>query len=1265
MILINYLVFGHIFAAATAEITPVLPLTGKSFVLTTNLLIIDSNNTSFKYEIEEAHSEAQFRSRIKYRTIGQMTSWQVKNGIPEEGVFFLHDKMALLIDAADQTCQPSSLRIVDEFLDLNPVNRAQMSKSDFDVIGPSQILFFLDKHRDQFTKSNESDLMVRNTPCVMYDFHYSDKLNYRAEYSVLYGTESLRLSQYQVPLQVIVKSPNYDDRIIIYDFILKDNLLDTPKIDFLESDFDETAKYDQFSIKPAVGCAKFIPSRSDRIFKLGTNRSSFSFRSRIKLPYTNEVNMYSVAYEDDIMSLRVDKFSEDAPSTTITEFYSGRIYHIVKSANSFIFRGQYEGSSKETASCVVAESQSARNQSIPIGLGRMLAGTSEFMYLGRARVRGVEAQAYEAYNSSWPLWFEHPVVYHKTSLNLTSDQLSMRQINSENFVLNTVIFMAVGDQVDQDDQLLQIEIHRMLDSKIIDKITVQVFDFSWQLPARSPSGELVENYFALADLCPALSTENNHYGRVDIVGVANQLNPASGSTEWLNIIPNRNLALLKLFQAFFSLPITMIYDLESRVLGAASSKTLQQSLSLAASFRLAEHERKLAKLTFLGMCESAHDFHDKLLTLFGTFEDCFFLAAHHKMTTFFAYSPRTNKCQIDSDMSGNRGGYSNSSIAFLVFVDATMELYRINHEEDKSLASYDHITSFAHGQDRLDYLNKKNGFSLVDRKYGSINFNIESLEVSESQQKNFYQIDDQMQPDTNKFIGFGLVELDRQNKRVFPELLTANNWALITDLNSLEDKHSDMSFEQCQAACLFDFGCESFSVCVKQAHVECIVSTVSFRDLNLVKQLIEARKDTFKLNQLVSLKTTEAEAIQVKKYPNCEIHNKIYLDYFDQPAKIKQKLTNRLIYPVSGREHCAQLCLNQTLSLLKETSADDISVDILKNPNSDPETINEAVKRHRKSLEDICKAILYLDKSKLLTMSEIIQETILNHVVAQPHDRQTDGYCVVNDELSILDRDRLDKDGTSDSVAINDDILLERYQFKFESLYNKQYGFKLRASAHKNEEDAIFMNLKSQAHVSSKLDYAIVTSFIERGDNNQDYVYADESKCAQICFMQMGGLWPACRSFDLIIVPRSDKTVTICLLNSITLKQTRLMERFDLIENVPSIGNKTGARVWHFEPKSGFVSTNFDRESRLWLAYTGLTGALGSELGPFWVFCIALLAFTSGLMLGIKICPVYLITSRNVETATQDMTTLVERPRVEFSNLVNFEGVVAQRQHET
>ena len=1274
MILILLLALLWLLGPALGQ-APKLSIRNKNFIISASVRVDyrhennNNNNSYLLYRIEGSYSAQQERSRIAYEIRNQERLWQAKfSGLPTSGTFFADQYSVLLLDNnRRQGCRPS------EFQTLASVSQLELfdlktPTEELYLAGPVQLLHWLDDHREELREIeglfNYSE--KRNTPTVAYRIKYkSARLQAQDELIEIYVYYPKNHTQEAVPLEVLFLAP--DAKEVSYQFS-RVQLEQQYSEDFfqLHRQIDSQVVMDLHAVERAAGCSlagsKQRPLGPDKI------QSRFSFRAHISHSSRDENFAAFVGYESAIDSLRVDKLDADVASSTITNFYLRKSYHILKrKGDDKKVLGKMTAFQRQNElSCLITETSNPQ-RFCPFQTSDLIAGLGPFVLLGEAKVRGIQAKVYEAYNSTWPIWMDPSVVHYVRSLGSRNGfALEVRHSNggSPNVILNTVLYISEGTWSEYRPVLIEVSKINVRDWTVMDKTMIEIYDFTWELEQRAPSGQRSDEYFSLADVCSANSVANRHFGQVDML-LAAERRLDDPEPEWLLSKLRRNFALLQAIQSFFDLPVTMVYDLESRLRRSdlVSRSDSYESLALPVSFRTAEHRQLEARLVLCGSGSPKAERKRQLLQLRTSLRACFLLAAHQRQNTFFAHSTPSDLCYIDLQPEStalaikDSFGVPNPS-AFEFHEDGSMEVFFVNHTELRQ--SEDKLTGLAHGRLRLRYLQELSKLPLVDtHREGSMDFFIKSMNVFESNEKfDSTNDDDDLMRDTNTFAGFGLLESDPSTSLVVAQKVNENNWQPSDRIADQVPGDTRMSFDQCQAACLADPSCQSFSLCIEAAEVRCLISSHNFKTETLARQILRF-KDKPSAPRPITLNVDELRTVQLRRNLNCELHNKIYANLFSGPTRVSQSFLNRRLHPVSGREQCARLCVEQTMRLIREdvNQARLLSSAALTNHQTDSEAIKSAVADHQRAHSDICRAYLFIDAAELAPLTKEFQDKVKSRALNESLTQDTSGYCMVGDRLTKQEQAQLLASKKYDLGTATQYLKLQRYAFKFETMFERQYNVALKKSLKSYDELLAYRDVTEHPQMAPGQSFELMRAFDARNENSQERMLADETKCALVCFSQSWGPWPACRSFDIHVMTANNKSLVFCHLNSISLLQALKTERFDLIDDHP-MGS---VRVIHYDPRPGFIKTETEQAGLLEMARLALMAKFTpkSSIGFLSSLCIASIALICGLLAGSRLASKWSSYSSmmNQQCTESDARYLVGNQTIEFSSLADMKTV--------
>lgn len=1257
-------------------------LKGKSFSLRTSVSILFRNGDRYVNRIHESYSAEQKRAKLNFQQI--KSAAMKKNsldGQPEQGTIYYEPKTEsfLLFDTSSLICKPTSME------ELEKIIRLEVPDDDLDligrehIIGPARLLFFLDKHENKMKLDFSPN--TRNMDSQMYSFDYQTKYD-KIKFKVIYSSESLAVHGKTIPIMVVMLFPDRkDDQVaLVIDFFSFEIIrTDEPEV------YTNQVIYDPFIIEPATSCSQVLADKAIDLFKdKQQDTARFSFRADFDI---NKYMMTSyVAYDARLDILRYDLLVEDGRSGVRRQLYNVRqnkMYHAMEKrmgSETLVDKVLDLGlKGDETRQCMVAKIMHVMSDknSKPFTLGKLLVGSDKFVYLGKARVRGLDVKVYETNDGGFPFWFEQPVVY-KADKNSYEQQRNPEiglLKSAENIKYTVLLYFA---EREENHPLVLIELYKMDKAKSVTwaKQSIQINDFVWDLDLEQSEGG-VRDLFSLQEHCSS-DSGLKYYAKAELLLESDNLDSetALSSTNVANS-NIRYLALLSAIQNTFNLPAPMIYDLESKILTPHKTNSQKANkLLMAVSFRISEQVDNLIELIYIGQGGQRRLYKgDKVVTVTRSFQACFFIAAHRRANIYFAYNPNTKSCVIILDPILSAEVDDSNQDCFNLGPKEKLEVYRINHKQDKESNYW--IKKMYHSRSKLDYLGSKMKLDDLsdnnERKF--MDFIVKRFDVDERDYKMSISTGDKnsknnLQVQTDKIVGYGLIASEElRNKRVAPAALNSYNWSPLSE--DLKDKRSVMTLQQCEAACVADLDCQSYSICVKDRELQCIISRTSFRSPDVIKQLEEKGKNAKRGDKIsVVLDGVAQTKSELVKNSACELYNMIFLNLFYNPILVMNTFTNRRIYPVKDQEECAKLCLKQNIQVWRE----DVSglaksvVNLAEKNDQGNDFMVKMLDRHRRATQQISTGFHYLDRARLSTLSKVVAEKVQDRILEE--DKMDidsiEGYCIVGERLKDREKKALEEHDKYDESEVKEYINLSMYTLKFNLFYEKQHGVHLLASPKSNEQAQAYRLVHRKDPDVTEGDYTTLRRMLEANDNFQETLYADETKCALICFIQSWGPWPACRSFDVIIEFKLGEYVSRCSLNSITLQQAISTNRLDLINDNT---NENVLQVMHFEPRPGLAldEANLNKYLSV-LEERSLNQSAGSKLGyrvgGWGIFFILLLAFVGGTVFGVKVLGWKLhqkISERLGGMENRDRDELVRRTsKIEFNNIVNDEGAIRQ-----
>lgn len=1132
----------------------------------------------YRYQLDVAYSGEQRRTLIKYKTLGTTRDkWfdaaQLGGGLPYEGTIIVDDHKSWPLLIADdgqgeRWCKETAKWIVERLCGLEyfSSNKEYTLDDDNRIFGPANILFMLEPFKSEYKLvTTLLGLTVRNVPSVMFEHHLPGPDG--GQIYVYYAKSQLAKGGKALPLRVAVNIHNGHQMEFDFWSDPRENEANQSKAKESGAAYADELVFDEFFIERARGCGGV--NSDDSFGELIKKQGSFSFEARTRSLATGRDMLVQVAYHKKLNMMRVDRQIGDKGWNLLIDFNLGVTHRALTSADSSRDIGA------QVRTLLLGNTDANRCISIKTpknerDLERMLFGSSgRWRYLGLARVRGLRARAYEAHDTNWPMWMDQPVSYTRNWIHDKNDLERIhepRGDSSKPTKLTVVAYLAddvqMGDAEHKLGQLIYMDIFIIdeLGHNILRKKSVSLSNFDWKVN-RNANWLSMGSIFSMADKCDVSEETNQH------LSVSMSLTRRGSSSydieqlkDSLSAPGQRDLALIQSLQEDLGLPSSMIYDLESKLLLQQPSTDLAL---LGLNFRLAKSRQPLVRLRFFGTGALKREYRLKMTEVPASLRDCYYLAAHQKVNTFFGYSESKSFCLVDLE---NETSVIVHKIqlptpkAFDVFSNGPLSIYLVHHaepEEEPDLvaklkdASMDHSIPNQQLMKRLFLPNHSDGtlFSFII-KY----FQVTDAQVVTQSNTELASI-----RGGNKFYNIGLIPDSKLTRAIeLKDEKDVNHWRAI-------------DFGTCQTACLVDVSCRAFSFCSRGSQAECVLTSVELKDTNLEVQIGDILKERVSNESSweFSLKvSSKGEEIRMRQHASCELHNKSHLGSFKKTERrLKINRDQLVIEPVTkGPDECAARCFEQTLKVIEKFA--DVNKLVSTNlegimANSNIEnggSINDISGIQRRLSKELCMRFSYLNSVNLAPLSTKAMHQFQD-LMSDTNENVT-GFCIT---AKPTDQSKI-------SAAINTDaddfVSVEEFSFKFETIYEKQSGVRLLASKMTPDETEIYRlvsNLGQLPSEPSQLD--TLRALLARGDNTQTTLTTgtrDETICAMACTLHTSGPWPSCRSFDLVVLPRGpNETTTFCRMNSISYADAMESKRSDLIES----RNTHTKMQWHYEPK--------------------------------------------------------------------------------------------------
>ena len=789
--------------------------------------------------------------------------------------------------------------------------------------------------------------------------------------------------------------------------------------------------------------------------------------------------------------------------------------------------------------------------------------------MGTATIRGVETRAFEVVSKSLPkLLFPHVTIRNSngsTIFTYDDDEAS----SDLDYKLVYYISTNSGGQL---VHLMRVDAWTPLSHYI-----AEVFDFIWQLTA-APNGDHQEELFALRDRCtnsydqgrlssqtekPAqlslelLYTEAPQYSYLNLANLVKLLN---GSAV-------RNKAIVRsISQSSNFISASQIFNLKSRMRHENDVSTLKILVDL----ELARVRPKLYQPISLGKGFPRSDAYWMgdiwLVTRRATtFERCLDKAVEIRSkfeAVIFSYCQM--KCLIDveatlnySEANGSQATLVDSKV-FTLAKDGECNILYLKVEDDSELIgrtkSWSYVYFRLHSKLLTLPLVDSKGLSAINQVPMKLLFKVNSLILNnikwwrDRYATNQSTIGVHLAADDEALRGLGLT--------------THVGDSIILESNSRDsDLSSTIDASSCRASCIARLNCRSYSLCMKDQKVECMISSLDFRNSSLLNKMKTGlaelksktvRRGTFSLDWKIE-KGNKSDQIELKVDRRCQIHNKRALETFRQLPKSTGALVDKNLLPAVDEEECAELCLQRNAKFFSRMNRwRATSSQSLTNQSEDG---NQTAKL-MDDMRHWCAMFKFFNLGAETLSTTVLSAMGLDKVgkggvcsLARP--RWAPRTILANSEQRKQENST---DSAKKSVPV---IKMETFEFLYSTLYQRQNGLRLLGS------------------LAQPVDLTKVEINHQKVEEQSDI-----ELCARSCFSQTVQLSPWCRSFDYLQIETANpKTKALefsyyCVYNSMTMTDLMKLDGKDLVLLADGAHDTDPTKFWHYEPRQTYALDN-------------------------------------------------------------------------------------------
>jgi len=1147
MLLVNYLLLALLmtkkFLSRTIECSNLgefsdSDLSFRSFKLLSEVEVRAEINATYK--IEQIHSQSQSRELIHIRPIMRTNSNASWNG----EIDFLIDwespiclRLSSGLTSAKERCSICGQGEPEHFLGLDLMPNTYTENN---LVGPARLLFHVWLSRDSL-QLLPGKRMVRNFACSKYVLKMDDGLELGAYFPD---------SGSSFPLRVVLSKNMRSTFIEYFSFeplqMVEGNLLSHPQVDF-----------DPLILRPMSGCSSLL-NWSENI--LGTPRTNdFSFEAQIitsqnSYGHTMQQNVLEykikVVYSNELKLMRVD-LDGKSDATNSSKVSTIQIFDFNTNRHLHALNGQQddEGGNHDLVrnnnwcSLFSIGSRAAKISGLSDS-EKVLLGSEEpveYVYLGRAVVRGEEVKVFESTNQQLepPIWLDQTIQYidqNGSRKVRTAFNLEPSSYSGETHLKMLVFVGAAGASV------LRIELHLMdpVHNFVLEQYNIDLSNFHWDSAWRDL-------------LWSGLHPDNSRTGAQKDYKTIHLMLESSKNSSQLDIFANltnhqRNSVILNGLRNHID--TLMVSDLYNKLIFRDDQPVewpdMQgREILLMISFKWSKLSVKPIDLVFLFRARELDDSNYLVQSLtMITLSQCYFFASHIDGEIFFAYDRANKSCYIQAE--GTEPFFEANN-------DGEIEVFRTRMVPSRQdLLQSEEPLSQLSSDDETQISIKNTGLG------GPVTFRLVNIQVREE------KITRDRSTGAKSIDGYKLVTGARK------KLLENDGW---------------LSRTTCHMACLWNTRCESFSVCIEGFRMSC--------------ELIESRLDVDKINEKIgsfaSVKMGQiievydewqgdGSPISVERRSNCQIGVNNYLDLFSTKREILNSKEHMMVLPASRMEQCATICAQKNIETISASTAHFANSDQRLWPEHHPPSFWNASQKRQSDVRgpNLCQTVHFVSQMLLQTQPIGFIERLMRAAYDTVERVKSNknfkifgdddlGYCVVPSNAGEVDN----------VLDLRDvELSVESADFNFITMFEQINGVGLKESHFGTGKATTMEELLGKyssegLHSSSVIEEKEQLLRLKAEKNFQVVTQDDEISCAWTCVRQSAPFWPACRSFDIVIQQdpsREKKFRKICVLNSMTLRDIMLKEggeKSGLINYASSPGQY---RCKHFEPRFGYAT---------------------------------------------------------------------------------------------
>lgn len=789
----------------------------------------------------------------------------------------------------------------------------------------------------------------------------------------------------------------------------------------------------------------------------------------------------------------------------------------------------------------------------------------EMIYLGQSSVRGIRAQIFKARARYFPYWYGEPVVYKnndgKLELRYKGRQLSGGS-KSNSTLDNYYAIVYVSYDICPAPVVLLYELYETLTE--VDGATSNrpvfrstIYNFFWHLN-EAPNGDSGLKLFDYRDICA--KPDGQHIE----VSISASTTEHLENINWILDPVGRDEAIRAQMRRLFDVPSLMLYDLESQLIG-------QNRVWI--HFKVAEHKQLVLNVKFLNRADPLNEGGEVgiLHTHVRTMSECLWMVyavdgSSDKdllRSRYILYFQEDQTCLVDYTAHGPSRMGGNYAIG----AEGRGELFVVEPAVD-TRTSLSH-TWLNQGQDLK-------GRKVVIRSYDESMAMFDPVDV----QLQLEEVRIRRLDHFDSHVGASSISPDAKVSLSGFRLLK-NEFTRTINLTGEGEKKSYVDSSQCEAACLADFDCISYSYCepnfddeedgsFDSTSGECRLSKLDFTKIK-TDELAKLKQQISGYRKIVTF-NSDLGPVELHRNHRCNVHRKRFIDLFLSrlPRRAVMNHEQVDVYQVESDEECAELCYARSTAAIKNSVGLTGKVnDLIRQDNgqlnldkSRTVVIEQLRSEHKDLMRSFCPRYLYLDKFWSASQLKALQDAAQDST----GDATKQSFCA-------LDRSKTAPRG---QVVNSTQFIFDSYDFDFSKLYSQLAGYKMINSPKTDVEVSSLVELQTGATLTRK-QLETLLSGLSQGKNYQIPVTSKTiSQCARTCFQKLTYVWPSCRSFDIVVVSNETDGRLICLLNTAHIDRTKSLDMQQVLRRA-----EADEKVIHFELISQLVDSEFENEERL------------------------------------------------------------------------------------